>query len=70
MEEIPFELLYDSVLDIDDGLFLETLINNLRNDVVGYQHFIKKNNKNIREHEGSKTKYFERGFFEQLRSYR
>jgi hypothetical protein len=45
LDDISTERLFDSVLTVDDGLFLETLINNIRNDVVGYQNFIEKTKK-------------------------
>jgi exonuclease III len=41
IEDINLDRFYESVLDIDDGLFLDTLINNTRNEVIGYQNFIR-----------------------------
>jgi hypothetical protein len=45
LEFFPFRLLRDGPLSIDDDLFLECLINNVRNDTISYQQFIKKNTK-------------------------
>jgi len=45
LEFFPFRLLRDGPLSIDDDMFLECLINNIRNDTISYQQFIKKNTK-------------------------
>jgi hypothetical protein len=45
LEFFPFRLLRDGPLSITDDLFLECLINNIRNDTISYQQFIKKNTK-------------------------
>ncbi len=50
LEFFPFGLLRDGPLSIDDDLFLECLINNIRNDTISYQQFIKKILKSKRRH--------------------
>jgi hypothetical protein len=46
LEFFPFPKLRDGALSINDDLFLECLINNIRNETISYQQFIKKTPKN------------------------
>ncbi len=42
LEFFPFELVRDGELNISDDLFLECLVNSMRNEIVSYQTFLKK----------------------------
>jgi hypothetical protein len=42
LEFFPFELVRDGELSISDDLFLECLVNSMRNEIVSYQTFLKK----------------------------
>jgi hypothetical protein len=42
LEFFPFELVRDGELNISDDLFLECLVNSMRNGIVSYQTFLKK----------------------------
>jgi hypothetical protein len=42
LEFFPFELVRDGELSICDDLFLECLVNSMRNEIVSYQTFLKK----------------------------
>jgi hypothetical protein len=37
---VPFHILAEGPHDIDDGLFMEKLINNVRNNVIDFQSYI------------------------------
>jgi hypothetical protein len=45
LEFFPFHTVRDGALNIDDGMFMECLINNIRNEIVSYQTFVLKNSK-------------------------
>ena len=40
VREHPIEIFHNFNLVVDDDIFLENLLNNLRNEVTSYQHFI------------------------------
>ncbi len=42
LEFFPFELVRDGDLNISDDVFLECLVNSMRNEIVSYQTFLKK----------------------------
>jgi hypothetical protein len=45
LEFFPFHTVRDGTLNIDDGMFMECLINNILNEIVSYQTFVLKNSK-------------------------
>jgi hypothetical protein len=45
LEFFPFETVRDGALGIEDDLFMECLINAVKNETISYQIFVKKNSK-------------------------
>jgi hypothetical protein len=47
LDDFPFSRLRDGTFDIKDNIFLECLINNIRNETVSFQQFVKKKSRSF-----------------------